>query len=163
MAEPGRRRGACAGWLAVLLTACSGPTPDSDAARQAAQLPQEAIVRSGDLLVRANTVPTATLGEAVARQYGITRDPRTVLLLVGVRRVAGADETPVPARVSATAVGLLGKRQAPAIREVRSGDFIDYVGSFRIAAPDTLRFDVEVVADGGGRATLQFNRDFFAQ
>ncbi|MDQ3495242.1 MAG: DUF4426 domain-containing protein [Pseudomonadota bacterium] len=159
--EPGLGCGLSSGWLLVLLAACSGPTPDSDATRQAARLPQEATVRSGDLLVRASTVPTMTLSTAVARQYGIARDAGTVLLLVGVRRVAGEEETSVPARVNATAVDLLGKRQAPVIREVRSGDFIDYVGSFRIAAPETLRFDVEVVADSGQRATLQFNRDFF--
>jgi hypothetical protein len=158
--EPGLGCGLSAGWLLVLLAAC-GPSPDSDSARQAARLPQEATVRSGDLLVRASTVPAESLNAAVAGQYGVARDQGTVLLLVGVRRATGEEETSVPARVSATAVDLLGKRQAPQIREVRSGDFIDYVGSFRIAAPETLRFDIVVVADGGQRATLQFNRDFF--
>ncbi|MGI8561552.1 MAG: DUF4426 domain-containing protein [Luteimonas sp.] len=169
---PHERHAALGLVLAGLLAACGGPSPQADAMRQQAGAPQEASLRIGDLIVRANAVQAATLGEAVARQYGVDRSAGTVMLLVGVRR-EGADtqETSVPARVGATAVDLLGRRQAPEMREVRSGDsgsrpgdgFIDYVGSFRIAAPETLRFDVEVVAEGGQRMTLQFNRDFFAR
>jgi hypothetical protein len=148
---------ACAG----LLAACGGPSPQADASRQQADAPREASVRVGDLVVRANAVQTAALGEAVSRQYGVDRDAGTVMLLVGVRLEGpDAQESSVPARVDATAIDLLGRRQAPGIREVRSDGFIDYVASFRVAAPETLRFDVEVVADGQ-RMTLQFNRDFF--
>jgi hypothetical protein len=158
--------------IAGLLAACGGPSPQADAMRQQAGAPQEASLRVGDLVVRANAVQASTLGEAVARQYGVDRGAGTVMLLVGVRRVeSDAEETSVPARVGATAVDLLGRRQAPEMREVRSGSagsgtgdgFIDYVGSFRVAAPETLRFDVELVVEDGQRMTLQFNRDFFAR
>src|SRR3546814_8689960 len=106
----------------------------------------------GDVLVRTNAVPTANLGEAVARQYGIERGTGTVMLLVGVRREGDAGETALPARVTAVASDLLGKRQQLEMREVRSGDpgsgpgqgFIDYVGTARVIAPDTLHFDVRV-------------------
>src|SRR3546814_5920313 len=76
----------------------------------------------GDVLVRANAVPTANLGEAVARQYGIERDTGAVMLLVGVRRDVDGGETALPARVTAVASDLLGKRQQLEMREVRSGD-----------------------------------------
>ena len=115
----------------------------------------------GDVLVRANALPTADLGEAVARQYGITRDPGTVMLLVGVRRDGESGETALPARVTANAADLLGKRQQLEMHEVRSGEFIDYVGTARVIAPDTLRFDVEVTPEGGSTMQLRFNRDFF--
>jgi hypothetical protein len=158
------RRAALTLALAGLLAACGGPSPQADAARQQDGAPQEASLRVGDLVVRANAVQTATLGEAVARQYGVDRDTGTVMLLVGLRREGpDAQETSLPARVGATAIDLLGRRQAPEMREVRSGEFIDYAGSFRIAAPETLRFDVAVVAGDGQRMTLQFNRDFFPQ
>src|SRR3546814_20004924 len=93
----------------------------------------------GDVLVRTNAVPTANLGEAVARQYGIERGTGTVMLLVGVRREGDAGETALPARVTAVASDLLGKRQQLELREVRSGDpgpgpgqgFIDSVGNPR--------------------------------
>lgn len=147
---------------ACLLAACGAPTaPESGAARRQAEAPQEASLRSGDFVVRANTVATMRLGEAVARQYGVRRDAGTVMLLVGVRRELGSGEVAVPARVSATAVDLLGRRQALDMREIRSGDFIDYAGSARVSAPDTLRFDIRVVGDGLGTATLQISRDFY--
>lgn len=159
MTEPGRfAASAAALLLASMVAACgsSSPTPAPDAAAHA-----PASARVGDLVVRASAVPTADLGEAVAGQYGIERDPDTVLLLVGVRRGEGAAETAVAARASARATDLLGNRQAIALREVRSGAFVDYVGTARVIAPDTLRFDVEVVPEGGAAMSLRFNRDFF--
>ncbi len=145
----------------TLLAACGGSSPQADGAGQESVAAQEASVRFGDVIVRANAVATADLSEAVARQYGVPRDEATVMLLVGVRRIDGGQEASVPARIEARAVDLLGKRQAPEMREIRSGKFIDYVGVFRIAAPETLRFDVDVVTGRGQRASLQFNRDFF--
>src|SRR3546814_3246103 len=79
------------------------------------------------------------------------------MLLVGERRYGDAGETALPARVTAVASDLLGKRQQLEMREVRSGDpgsgpgqgFIDYVGTARVIAPDTLHFDVRVVPEGG--------------
>jgi len=145
--------------LGMVLAGCGGsPTPPS--ARQA-QAPPEATMQVGDMLVRANALPTTAIGEAVAHQYGVERDPGTVMLLVGVRRDIEGDETALPARVTATAADLLGKRQQLEMREVRSGEFIDYVGTARVIAPDTLRFDVEVTPEGGSPMELRFNRDFF--
>lgn len=115
----------------------------------------------GDVIVRANAVVTADLSAAVTEQYGVQRDERTVLLLVGARKMDGDSETSLPARIQARAVDLLGNRQAPEMREIRSGEFIDYVGSFSIAPPETLRFDIEISTDDGKRATLTFNQDFF--
>jgi hypothetical protein len=145
----------------ALLSACGGPPPGSEAGSSRPAAPQEAIVRVGDVVVRANAVATARLSEPVATQYGVARDEASVMLLVGVRKIVDGQEASLPARVGARAVDLLGKRQAPGMREVRSGGFIDYVGEFRISAPETLRFDIEVVTAEGRRATLQFNRDFF--
>src|SRR3546814_14972797 len=75
----------------------------------------------GDVLVRANAVPTANLGEAVARQYGLERRTGTVMLLVAVRLEGDAGETALPARVTAVASDLLGTRHQLEMREVRSG------------------------------------------
>jgi hypothetical protein len=146
--------------LAVLLSGCGGAAPDH-AATTRAQGQQEASMRVGDMVVRANAIPTEMLGEAVAKQYGIERGAGTVMLLVGVRRGPESQETAVPARITATASNLLGGRQAIAMREVRNGTFIDYIGSVAVIAPDTLRFDIEVAPEGAPRASLQFNRDFF--
>jgi hypothetical protein len=145
--------------FAALLAGCGGKAPDH-AANTRSQARQEASVRSGDIVVRANAIPTTMLGETVAKQYGIVRDDGSVMLLVGVRRV-DSRETAVPARITASATNLLGKQQAVVLREVRSGEFIDYVGVVDMIAPDTLRFDIEVAPEGATRMELHFNRDFF--
>lgn len=146
--------------IALALAGCGGPAP-SHGGGDKAPATQEAVLRQGDVIVRANAIPAESLGEAVARQYGIAREPGTVMLLVGVRRGDERAEAALPARIEATATDLLGKRQAIAMRELRSGEFVDYAGSARVIAPDTLRFDVEVAPEGGARMALQFNRDFF--
>ena len=149
--------------IAGLLGACGGNPPD--AARTINEVSSEASVRLGDVLLRANTIPGATLAEPVAQQYGIARDPGTVMLLVSVRDIKR--DTALTAHVTATASDLLGKRQAVVMREVRSGSaqsgeaFVDYVGSAKVIAPDTLRFDVEAKLESGLRLDLQVNRDFF--
>lgn len=146
--------------VAGLVAACGGtPQPASHDAADAA--PQEASARLGDVVVRATAIPTTTLGEAVAGQYGIVRDDRTVMLLVGVRRDSGPQEAALPAQVAASATDLLGKRQAIAMRAVRTGGLVDYVGVATVIPPDTLRFDVKVVPEGAPAMTLRFNRDFF--
>lgn len=148
--------------VAGLVAACGGTTqPASPDAANA--MPREASVRLGDVVVRATAIPTTTLGEAVAGQYGIVRDHKTVMLLVGVRRGSGAQETALPAQVTASATDLLGKRQAIAMRAVRTGGLVDYVGVATVIPPDTLRFDINALPEGGQRMTLRFNRDFFAQ
>lgn len=152
-------RGAATLVMGAALAGCGGSPPPPASGQAQAQ--QEAIMQMGDILVRANAISTSNLGEAVARQYGIERDERTVMLLVGVRRDGDSGETALPARVTAVAADLLGKRQELVMREVRNGEFIDYVGTARVIAPDTLRFNVEATPEGGSPMQLRFNRDFF--
>ena len=144
---------------ALMLGGCGGGSPLPPSATAAAQAP--AVLQLGDVTIRASAVPTAVLGEAAAKQYDIARDPRTVLLLVGVRRGPESQETSLPARVRGSAVDLLGRRQEIALREIRSDGFIDYAGSVRISPPETLRFDLVIERDDAAPATLVFNRDFF--
>lgn len=146
---------------AVLLAACgAGPTAPTAATASA---PQEAIVRAGDATIRASAVQTSTLGAEVAGQYAISRDAGTVMLLVAVRKGPDGAEVAVPARVTATATDLRGRRQDVAMRELRVGDLVDYVGTVQTTLPDTLRFDVTIVPEGGASSSMQFTREFFPQ
>ena len=144
---------------ALLLAACGAQPPARSAGDSTA--PQEAIARAGDVSMRASVVQTSTLGADVARQYGISRDPGTVMLLVAVRQGAEGAETALPAQVTATATDLRGQRQDIAMRELRVGDLLDYVGTVQTTPPDTLRFDVTIVRDGGATSSMQFTREFF--
>ena len=149
----------------LLLAACGAQPPARSAGDSPA--PQEAIVRAGDVSMRASVVQTSTLGADVARQYGISRDAGTLMLLVAVRQGADGAETALPAQVTATATDLRGQRQTVAMRELRVGGsgpgpaLLDYVGTVQTTLPDTLRFDVTIVREGGATSSMQFTREFF--
>lgn len=151
--------------VALLLAACGAEPPTRTVNNSPA--PQEATVRAGDVTMRASVVQTSILGADVASQYGIRRDPSTVMLLVAVRK--GTGETALPAQVTATATDLRGQRQTIAMRELRVGDpgsgpgqaLLDYVGTVQTTLPDTLRFDVTIVREDGATSSMQFTREFF--
>ncbi|MCY7354841.1 MAG: DUF4426 domain-containing protein [Lysobacter sp.] len=153
--------------LALLAAACGGT--NAPAPTEATSAQGNALVRVGDISVRASPIQTSLLNPAVAQQYGIARTDNTILLLVAVRQGPEASETSLPAQITASATDLRGQKQAIAMREVRTGDpasgagqvLIDYIGTVETALPETLRFDVKAVRDGRPVATLQFNREFY--
>lgn len=167
-------RSVLAAFALCILAACSGtvaPTAPATSAPAAGtgNSQGDAVVRVGDVTIRASAVQTLQLGEDIARRYGIARDPGTVLLLVTVREGDDAGATSLPATVTAVATDLRGGRQPLAMRELRSGapaavpgqELLDHVGIATTALPDTLRFDVTVVRADGVASTLRFSRDFY--
>jgi hypothetical protein len=162
---PSRTRTTLSLLLPVLLLAACGRESSTPAAsrEQADDTQLEATATLGDARIRASVVPTQRIGEAVARQYGITREPGTVLLLVGIRRGPEADESALPARVTATAHDLRGVGQTLSMQEVRNGELIDYTGTAQVLPPDSLRFNIDVQLEGGERTTLQFSRDIYPE
>lgn len=147
--------------LSCLLAACGGtPATQDEIADQVRASREPAEVQVGDLLVRASIAPTASLGGPIAARYGVTPSPRTVMLLVGVRRVEGTDEVSLPATLVAHVRDLRGVRTPITLHEVRSDGFIDYVGEVRIAPPDTLSFEI-VAEHEGTPVELRFSRDVF--
>jgi hypothetical protein len=147
----------------LALAACAesnAPAPAKPAASASAASP-EAVTRIGDVSIHASVVQTSTLAESVAHAYGIVRDENRVLLLVAVRQGPDAQAIALPAQVVATVTDLRGRRQDIQMRELRSGDLLDYVGTVEIELPDTLRFDVVVTRTGGATSTMQFNREFY--
>lgn len=152
----------------VALPACSDRMPpvdtaSSNAAASSGNAQTQAITRVGDVSIRASVIQTSMLAESVAHQYGIARDPKTVLLMVGVRQGPDASATALPATITATATDLRGGGQAVAMHEVKTGDLVDYVGTITTTLPDTLRFDIRVVRANGATSTMQLSKDFYPQ
>lgn len=148
--------------IVSLLAGCGGQRTTADEIADqltASREPAEAQV--GDVLVRASISPTASLSESIASRYGVARSPRTVLLLVGVRRIDGTEEMSLPATLTVGARDLRGVRRMIDLREIRVDGFIDYVGEVRTSPPDTLTFDVVAETDDGRQVELRFNRDVF--
>jgi hypothetical protein len=128
---------------------------DGNAARS------EEVVRAGDISIRASAIQTRQLSPAIALRYGAAHDARTVLVVVSLRKGDDATSVSLPAKVTISVGDLLGRKQEVAVREMRDGELLDYVGVATVSPPDTLRFDVVVVGEDGKRHELKFNRDFF--
>lgn len=146
----------------AMLVGCGDGAPEPAAAGPAA--PRHAATRVGDVTVRANALRTVDLDPAVGERYGIARDPRAVMLLVGVRRGDGFDEVPMPAQVTATVTDLRGQRREVDMRELHGNDpsgsaVLDYFAVVEATPPDTLRFDIQVDWAGGPGATLRVDHE----
>jgi hypothetical protein len=146
---------------AALLLGCSAEPSSPPAGNPASSAnQQEATARIGDTTVRATVLQTALLGELVADKYGIARADNQVMLLVGLRQGESSEETSVPARITATATDLRGQRHAIELRELHSGDLLDYLGTVQVSLPDTLRFELDITLENGAHSTMRFNREF---
>lgn len=142
--------------LAAALAACSnGETP------KPAEFVQPVPTRQdfGDLRVHFNAIPSQSLTEAVAKEYGVKREEGSALVVVALRRVAGNDEVPATGEVAATVRDLSGGSQTLNFREAHTGEYVDYIATMKVSARDTYRFDVTVKADGK-TGQFQFQRNF---
>ena len=54
--------------------------------------PAESSSDFGDLRVHYNALPTASLGDAVAREYGVQKDPGTGMMVVALRKLSDGTE-----------------------------------------------------------------------
>ena len=155
--------------LALLAASgCSAPQPPPvESSRGANNISPadhgDALLQIGDVSLHASVVQASALPGSVARQYAIERDPRTLLLLVAVRKGPPASSIALPAQVTATVTDLRGGRQDIPMRQVRSGTLVDAIGTTRTTLPDTLRFDVTVVIAGMAPAKMAFEREFYPQ
>jgi hypothetical protein len=146
--------------LALPLIACrgeQGSTPPPAPLQSA-----EAESRIGGATMHVSVVQTSQLPEPVAREYGLDRSPRTILVLVNLRDI-GPSPAPV---ISATVTDLLQHARPVPLRaahvaQADSGT-IDYIGTVESTLPDTLRFTV-VARRGGATSTVEVSRDFYPQ
>ena len=136
----------------LALAACGGgsaPTPAQPA-------PPPAELQTGDVHVLASAVDTMALPERVTTQYGIPRGEQVWMLLVTVRR----SDTSANAKVEARAQTLEGNTIVIKMKPTpTAANYIDHIGTFSIAGPDTLRFTVDVAPEGAPSAQLTFSRE----
>ena len=121
--------------------------------------PAQAYEDFGSLRVHYNAIPTLSMGEAVAREYGVERDARTGLVTIAVRNVVDGEEIAADSEVQAVAVDLQGVRQPISLHAARTGGYTDHIGTFRIAERDSYRFEITVKSDGRS-GSVKFQRNF---
>lgn len=121
-------------------------------------------MRTGDLSVHFNALPSTELTPEVARQYGVTRSANRALVNVAIRRGEPGADVAVAAEVKVVATNLAGQRSDVRMREVRDGEALYYLGEARIAGQDTLTFELQVrVAGEAQPMAATFKQEFFPQ
>lgn len=141
---------------ALLLGACSAGEPPRVVAPTAAE---PAYADFGALRVRYTALPTASLNEQTAKQYGVTRDEKLALLIVSLRALRDGDEIPADGTIGARAIDLQGERIPVAMKPVRTGEYIDHIGTFAISPRNHYRIEVDVEAQDH-RETVTFQHEF---
>ena len=144
------RRSTWACWAALFVLFFSG------SARAAEQTQNS--VRLGDVVVHYSAVRSDFFAPQVARQYGFVRSSTRAVLTVSLLRGKAA----IPGQVTASAEYPSGQPFVIPLREIREGDAIYYLGDFRVQAPVTLKFHVDVRPEGAeSMHRVSFNQTFY--
>ena len=116
----------------------------------------------GNLEVHYNAISTEDLSPEVARAYKIDRSKTRGLVTMSVLKKNGPGMgTPLPARLKVLLVNQTQQLADIPMREVRDGKAIYYLGEFRIAPPDTLRFTATVDLKGEPTREVKFEQKFY--
>lgn len=142
--------------LALLLGGCAR----GEQARPADLVaPAQGSTDFGSLRVHYNALPTSSISDAMAREYGVAKDPSTALVFVALRKVEGGEEENAEGSVTAAAYDLQGARQEVSFKPVAIGEYTDHIGVVTVSPRNTYRFELQVAAAGRTQA-LEFQRNF---
>lgn len=151
--------------MLLLLAACgqADQSPASAAGEADILGATESFQDFGDYVLHFNALTTDQLGAAIAAEHGVVRSPNRVLLNISVLRKHEIGlSTPVAAEVSASARNLTGQLRNIAIREVREGDAIYYIGETQVANAETLIFTIDATPESTTEPLMvSFRRQFF--
>ena len=151
--------------IVAALTACGEPQQGAASATgEVAVLPgTETFKDFGDYTVHFNALVTEQLSPEIAREYGIVRSESRIMLNVSIlRKQQSGMGMPVSGAVSASAINLNGQLRGMAMREIREGEAIYYIGELAITDAETLIFTVDVTpSNEASRFTVRFKKQFF--
>ena len=143
----------------VLLIAVSGCSGNQAPQPAVFVSPAESSADFGDLRVHYNALPTVSLGDAVARDYGVKKDADTGMMVIALRQRSGGNELTAQGDVSAVVHDLQGVRQQVDFKTVKTGEYTDHLGTFEMSPRNTYRFEV-TVKSGGRTEVVKFQRSF---
>ncbi|MEW5965766.1 MAG: DUF4426 domain-containing protein [Pseudomonadota bacterium] len=116
----------------------------------------------GPLEIHYNALTTDSLLPEVARNYKIERSKTRGLVTMSVLKQNSVGAlSPLPARLTVYVTNLNQQLAQVPMREIREGTAIYYLGEFRVAPPDTLKFTATVEMDGEPKREIVFNQKFF--
>ena len=110
----------------------------------------ENATRTGGYTIHHNALTTDSLPVQVATAYGIQRSKSRGMLNVSViRDQPGTMGTPVRAQIRAIAKTLYGQIRPIEMREIVEDTAIYYIADFPVANREMLRFEFEIMPEGG--------------
>lgn len=116
----------------------------------------------GPLEIHYNALTTDSLLPEVARTYKIERSKTRGLVTMSVLKQNSVGAlVPLPARLTLYVTNLNQQLAQVPMREIREGTAIYYLGEFRVAPPDTLKFTATVEMDGEPTREIVFNQKFY--
>jgi hypothetical protein len=116
----------------------------------------------GPLEIHYNALSTDELSPEVARAYKIERSKTRGLVTMSVLKQNKVGvSTPVPAKLTVYVTNLSQQLANVEMREIKEGTAIYYLGEFRVAPPDTLKFTVSVEVAGEPKHEMIFDQKFF--
>jgi hypothetical protein len=137
-------------WLALLAVALS-PLAQAEQAQ-----------KFDTLEVHYNAMLTSDLLPDVAKAYKIDRSKTRGIVTVSVlKKNAMRVAQPVAAKLTAYVVNLNNQLGSIDMREIKEGTAVYYLGEFRVAPPDTLKFKVTVEAAGEPKHEVAFSQKFY--
>jgi len=116
----------------------------------------------GNVEVHYNALTTDELLPEVARAYKLERSKSRGLVTISVlKRNKMGVLTPVPAKLGVYVTNLSQQLAEITMREIKEGAAIYYLGEFRVAPPDTLKFTTTVETEGEPKREVKFNQQFY--
>lgn len=103
----------------------------------------------GGFTVHYSAFVTSTLTPQVTKAYGIKRSKNLGMLNVSViKEQKGTTGKSMPARVEVKTALLTGGSDRVPMREIKEGDAVYYIGTFRIRDREKIDFTIEVMPEG---------------
>ena len=116
----------------------------------------------GSLEIHYNALTTDELLPEVARAYKIERSKTRGLVTMSILKPNKVGAlTPVPAKLTVYVTNLNQQLANVEMREIKEGTAIYYLGDFRVAPTDTLKFTATVEVAGEPKREMSFNQKFY--
>lgn len=116
------------------------------------------VEKFGDYVVHHNVLPTNLLLPDVARAYKIKRSKNRGMINIVVQHKGKG----VSAKVTGTGVNLNAQLKHLKFQEIKDGDVIYYISSFRVTNKELINFKVKIQPAGSSKTrTIKFKKEFY--
>jgi len=120
----------------------------------------ENVTKFGDYVIHHTALPTDILLPEVARAYKIKRSKDRGMLNIVVQHKGKG----IGAKVTGTGTNLNSQLKNLEFREIKDGDVIYYISSFRVTNKETITFKVNVQPAGSGKTHMvKFKKEFYTR